>query len=35
MDYILETRGLSKNFAALQAVLNVDLKIRPGTIHSS
>lgn len=34
MDYILETRGLSKNFGALQAVMNVDLKIRPGTIHS-
>jgi ABC-type branched-subunit amino acid transport system ATPase component len=34
MDYILETRGLSKNFGALQAVTNVDLKIRPGTIHS-
>jgi branched-chain amino acid transport system ATP-binding protein len=34
MDYILETRGLSKNFGALQAVTKVDLKIRPGTIHS-
>jgi ABC-type branched-subunit amino acid transport system ATPase component len=34
MDYILETRGLSKSFGALQAVANVDLKVRPGTIHS-
>jgi ABC-type branched-subunit amino acid transport system ATPase component len=34
MEYILETRGLSKNFGALQAVTKVDLKIRPGTIHS-
>ncbi len=34
MAYILETSRLSKAFGALQAVLNVDLQVREGTIHS-
>lgn len=32
-DLILETRGLTKNFGALAAVSNVDLKVRGG-VHS-
>jgi branched-chain amino acid transport system ATP-binding protein len=31
---LLETVSLSKSFGALQAVLNVDLKVTEGTIHS-
>lgn len=34
MQAILETENLSKNFGALQAVNNVNLKIREGSIHS-
>lgn len=34
MAYILETSRLSKAFGALQAVLNVDLQVKEGTIHS-
>jgi branched-chain amino acid transport system ATP-binding protein len=34
MDTILKTESLSKNFGALQAVLNVNLNIQRGTIHS-
>ena len=34
MESILETVNLSKNFGALQAVVDVNLKVTPGTIHS-
>jgi branched-chain amino acid transport system ATP-binding protein len=33
-EYILETRGLTKEFKGFVAVNNVDLKIRRGTIHA-
>jgi branched-chain amino acid transport system ATP-binding protein len=33
-DYIVETRGLTKWFGGIEAVKNVDLKIRRGTIHA-
>ena len=33
-NYILETRGLSKEFAGFVAVGDVDLKIRRGSIHA-
>jgi len=34
METILKTESLSKSFGALQAVLNVDLTVSKGTIHS-
>lgn len=34
METILRTENLSKSFGALQAVLNVDLNVKKGTIHS-
>lgn len=34
METILQTEDLSKSFGALQAVLNVDLNVNKGTIHS-
>jgi branched-chain amino acid transport system ATP-binding protein len=33
-DFILETRGLTKEFKGLVAVQNVSLKVRRGTIHA-
>ena len=33
-DYILETRGLTKEFKGFVAVNKVDLKVRRGTIHA-
>ena len=33
-DYILETRGLTKQFAGFIAVRDVDLKIKRGSIHA-
>ena len=33
-DYILETRGLSKEFAGFFAVRDVDLRVRRGSIHA-
>jgi branched-chain amino acid transport system ATP-binding protein len=33
-DFILETRGLSKDFAGFTAVRDVDLRVRRGTIHA-
>jgi branched-chain amino acid transport system ATP-binding protein len=33
-DYILETRGLTKEFSGFVAVSNVDLKVRRGHIHA-
>ena len=33
-DYILETEGLTKEFAGFTAVRGVDLKVRRGTIHA-
>lgn len=33
-DYILETRGLTKQFGGFLAVKDVDLKIRRGSIHA-
>src|SRR5919206_1207851 len=33
-DYILETRGLTKEFKGFVAVNNVDLKVRRGSIHA-
>ena len=33
-DYVLETRGLTKEFRGFIAVNNVDLKVRRGTIHA-
>jgi len=33
-DYILETRGLSKQFSGFAAVSNVDLRVRRGAIHA-
>ncbi len=33
-DYLLETRGLTKEFKGFAAVQNVDLKIQRGTIHA-
>ena len=33
-EYILETRGLTKEFKGFVAVNNVDLKVRRGTIHA-
>ncbi len=33
-DFILETRGLTKQFSGFVAVRDVDLKIRRGTIHA-
>ncbi|MDX2102851.1 MAG: ABC transporter ATP-binding protein [Alphaproteobacteria bacterium] len=33
-DYILETRGLTKEFKGFTAVNQVDLKVRRGTIHA-
>ncbi|HUP95947.1 MAG TPA: ABC transporter ATP-binding protein [Burkholderiales bacterium] len=33
-DYVLETRGLTKEFKGFVAVKNVDLKVRRGTIHA-
>jgi branched-chain amino acid transport system ATP-binding protein len=34
MDALLETTRLSKSFGALVAVMNVDLKVARGTVHS-
>jgi branched-chain amino acid transport system ATP-binding protein len=34
MDPILRTESLSRNFGALQAVMNVNLLVRPGSVHS-
>jgi branched-chain amino acid transport system ATP-binding protein len=33
-EYILETRGLSKEFAGFSAVRGVDLRVRRGSIHA-
>ena len=33
-DYVLESRGLTKEFKGFVAVRNVDLKVRRGTIHA-
>jgi len=33
-DYVLETRGLTKEFKGFVAVNNVDLKVRRGSIHA-
>jgi len=33
-DYIIETRGLTKDFAGFTAVSEVDLKVRQGSIHA-
>src|SRR5688572_650099 len=33
-EYLLETRGLTKEFKGFVAVSNVDLKVRRGTIHA-
>ena len=33
-EYVLETRGLTKEFKGFVAVNNVDLKVRRGTIHA-
>jgi len=33
-DYVLEARGLSKSFGGFQAVKNVDLKVKRGSIHA-
>src|SRR3954466_1450023 len=33
-EYVLETRGLTKEFKGFVAVKNVDLKVRTGTIHA-
>jgi branched-chain amino acid transport system ATP-binding protein len=33
-EYILETRGLTKEFKGFVAVNGVDLKIQRGTIHA-
>jgi branched-chain amino acid transport system ATP-binding protein len=33
-DFILETKGLTKEFAGFTAVRGVDLKVRRGTIHA-
>jgi branched-chain amino acid transport system ATP-binding protein len=33
-DYVLETRGLTKEFKGFVAVKNVDLKVRRGSIHA-
>ncbi len=33
-DYILETQGLTKEFAGFAAVRGVDLRVRRGTIHA-
>ncbi|HET7160238.1 MAG TPA: ATP-binding cassette domain-containing protein, partial [Burkholderiales bacterium] len=33
-DYVLESRGLTKEFKGFVAVKNVDLKIRRGAIHA-
>jgi branched-chain amino acid transport system ATP-binding protein len=33
-DYIIETRGLTKEFAGFVAVSEVDLKVRQGSIHA-
>jgi branched-chain amino acid transport system ATP-binding protein len=34
MDSIIRTESLSKNFGALQAVIDVNLNVRPGVVHS-
>src|SRR5215212_12244392 len=34
IDYVLETRGLTKEFKGFVAVRNVDLKVRRGSIHA-
>src|SRR5215813_18604 len=34
VDFILETRGLTKEFRGFTAVQGVDLKVRRGTIHA-
>jgi branched-chain amino acid transport system ATP-binding protein len=33
-DFILETRGLSKEFLGFNAVSDVNLQVRRGTIHA-
>ena len=33
-DFLLETRGLTKEFSGFVAVSNVDLKVRRGHIHA-
>src|SRR5579871_3428843 len=33
-EFILETRGLTKEFNGFFAVCDVDLRVRPGTIHA-
>jgi branched-chain amino acid transport system ATP-binding protein len=33
-DYILETRGLTKEFKGFVAVKNVDLRVKRGTVHA-
>ncbi len=34
MTHILQMRGISKRFDAVQALNNVDLSVRPGTVHA-
>ena len=32
--YIIELREISKHFPGVQALRNVSLKVRPGTVHT-
>lgn len=34
MTHVLQMRGISKRFDAVQALNNVDLNVRPGTVHA-
>ena len=33
-EYLLELRGVSKSFPGLKALDNVQLALRPGTVHA-
>ncbi|HEX5078980.1 MAG TPA: hypothetical protein VFV80_07480 [Geminicoccaceae bacterium] len=34
MDLVIETRGLTRQFAGFTAVQDVDLRVRRGSIHA-
>lgn len=33
-QYLVEMQGVSKRFAGIQALENVDLRLRAGTVHA-
>ncbi|HBT18290.1 MAG TPA: hypothetical protein DEB05_15190, partial [Firmicutes bacterium] len=33
-EYLLEMTGITKNFPGVRALNNVDMKVKPGSIHA-